>query len=486
MGLFCSIFEFYDNAFKLKKSKKDNAFLRCPFNFKKIFGYKMDYMPFYFVFKMFDYMIYYKKTLKIFERCNIMYEKIVLKNGVRIVTEKIDYVHSVSIGIWVGNGSRYEPKELNGISHFIEHMIFKGTKTRCAKDIAIKTDELGGQFNAFTTKECTCYYAKLLNTHLKEGIEVLADMFLNSVFKQEDIDTERGVILEEIGMYEDSPEDVATEKLIENCFENNGLGMPILGTQQTLKNINTQSIKDYLKNFYKPNDIVVAISGMFKKEDLDFICDLFSSITGNGKNEIEKAIYIPKSKTYRKTIEQNHICIGFEGLPVTSNKRYALQILASALGGGMSSRLFQTVREKHGLCYYVYAYNTIYKNTGMVSICTAVNSETEKKAISLIKEEIEKLCCHGICQDELERCREQIKINILMGLENTSQRMHQIGRSELNFDRVITPNETIKFYDAVKKEDILQLARDIFKFDNVAITAVGQVSDENYYLSMIK
>lgn len=414
-----------------------------------------------------------------------MYKKITLENGVRIVTEKVDYVRSASIGIWVGNGSRHEPANLGGISHFIEHMIFKGTENYSAQEIAVKMDALGGQFNAFTTKECTCYYTKVLSTHIKEGMEILADMFLNSKFAQNDIDLERGVVIEEIGMYEDSPEDVATEKLFENCYESSSLGRPVLGTKQTLGAMTTDVLHEYMKNSYRPKDIVIAMSGMFTDSDLDFVCQLFSDIKGQGKNQITQAIYKPKSMVYKKDIEQNHICIGFESVPILSEKRYAMQIISSMLGGGMSSRLFQTVREKNGLCYCVYSFNASHMDTGIFSVYTALGKETEEKAVKLIKNVIDEFCQNGVAQDELLRCREQLKANILMGLENTSARMHQLGRGELYFGRSIDIDEIIEKYDAVTTDDVINLAREVFDFKNVAVSAVGQVSEPEYYLSLL-
>lgn len=415
-----------------------------------------------------------------------MYKKITLANGVRIVTEKVDYVRSASVGIWVGNGSRHEPNDLGGISHFIEHMIFKGTQTRSAHDIAVKMDALGGQFNAFTTKECTCYYMKVLNTHIKDGIEILADMFLNSRFEQQDINLERGVVFEEIDMYEDSPEDLATEKLFENCYKDSSLGSPVLGTKQTLSKMTTETLHDYMESSYRPQDIVIAISGMFEQTDIDFICDLFSSMTGNGKNKITQAIYKPESMVYKKDIEQNHICIGFPSVSMLSDRRYAMQVLSSMLGGGMSSRLFQTVREKNGLCYCIYSFNASHQDTGMLSIYTALGKDTEEKAVKLIKNVIDEFCDKGITQHELSVCREQIKSNVLMGLENTSSRMHQIGRGELYFGKQVETDEIIQRYDAITTEDVLKLARDVLDFNNVAVSAVGQVSDTDYYLSMLK
>ena len=220
-----------------------------------------------------------------------MYVKRILPNGVRLITERIDNMRTVSVGIWVGNGSRYEPAELGGVSHFIEHMIFKGTEKRSARHIAIAIDALGGQANAFTDKECTCYYMKVLDSRLKNAVALLADMFLHSRFAQEDLELERGVVLEEIDMYEDSPEDVAIDKLFESCYSGSALGRPILGTAETLEPMTSETLHKYMREYYRPQDTVVAVSGHFTDEDLDFIEELFSEMQGEGKNVITPAAY---------------------------------------------------------------------------------------------------------------------------------------------------------------------------------------------------
>lgn len=238
-----------------------------------------------------------------------MYQKITLRNGVRVVAERIDHVRSAAIGVWIGNGSRFESAEQNGISHFIEHMIFKGTEKRTARHIASMMDAMGGQSNAFTTKDCTCYYMKVLDTHLHTAAELLADMFLCSSFADEDIELERGVVLEEIDMYEDTPEDVATEKLFEACYEGTALGRPILGTEETLARMDSKALHDYVRKNYHPEDTVVALSGSFSDADLDYICELFGEMQGSGRNQIEPAHYQPRVVIRSKEIEQNHLCL---------------------------------------------------------------------------------------------------------------------------------------------------------------------------------
>lgn len=415
-----------------------------------------------------------------------MYEKITLPNGVRVVTEHVDYVRSASIGIWVGNGSRHEPEELGGISHFIEHMIFKGTDKRSAQHIAIAMDALGGQFNAFTTKEYTCYYMKVLDTHIKAGISILADMFLHSRFAQSDIELERGVVLEEIDMYEDTPEDVATEKLFEGCFSGSALGRPILGCEETLAGMTTDTLHAYMHGYYRPSDTVIAISGRFDQSDLDYIFSLFEPMRGQGCNQITPAVYHPEIILRPKEIEQNHLCIGFPGLPVAADERYALQILCSILGGGMSSRLFQTVREQNGLCYSIYSFCSNHHDAGMLSVYTALGKDTEEKAISLICKVIREFCRQGPVGDELNRCREQLKTNIVMGLENTSARMHQLGRGELYLGRAVQSDELIERYDSVTADEVTALARRVFDFEQASICAVGQTGHEDYYANLLQ
>lgn len=414
-----------------------------------------------------------------------MYEKVILPNGVRVVTEYVDSVRSASVGIWVGNGSRHEPEQFSGVSHFIEHMIFKGTDKRSAQHLAIAMDALGGQFNAFTTKECTCYYMRVLDTHIQAAVSILADMFLCSKFAQNDIELERGVVLEEIDMYEDTPEDVATEKLFESCFAGSSLGRPILGTAETLEAMTTETLHTYMRSNYRPADTVIAISGRFHPADLDYICSLFGQMQGNGQNTIIPAVYRPTVLTRVKDIEQNHLCIGFPGLPVSSEERYALQILCSILGGGMSSRLFQTVREQNGLCYSIYSYCSSHRDTGMLSIYTALGKETEEKAIALIFQILHEFCCEGPVGDELNRCREQLKANILMGLENTSARMHQLGRGELYLGHAVQADELIERYDAVTAAEVLGLAQRLLDFRQTSLCAVGQTGTEAYYRSLI-
>lgn len=414
-----------------------------------------------------------------------MYQKIILRNGVRVVAERIDHVRSAAIGVWIGNGSRFESAEQNGISHFIEHMIFKGTEKRTARHIASMMDAMGGQSNAFTTKDCTCYYMKVLDTHLHTAAELLADMFLCSSFADEDIELERGVVLEEIDMYEDTPEDVATEKLFEACYEGTALGRPILGTEETLARMDSKALHDYVRKNYHPEDTVVALSGSFSDADLDYICELFGEMQGSGRNQIEPAHYQPRVVIRSKEIEQNHLCLGFPGLPLLDDKRYAYQLMNAIIGGGMSSRLFQTVRERNGMCYSIYSFPSSHVDTGMFSIYVGLGQEDEAKAAKLICNVLRDFCAEGPTREELSRCREQLKSNLLMGLESTNARMHHLGRYELFTDHVISSDELVAAYDAVTADQVRALANEMFRFDQASICAVGNTGDEVYYRSLI-
>lgn len=415
-----------------------------------------------------------------------MYVKRVLPNGVRLISEKLDTVRTVSVGIWVGNGSRYEPAALSGISHFIEHMIFKGTEKRSAQHIAIAIDALGGQANAFTDKECTCYYIKVLDKRLQTGISILADMFMHSRFAQEDINLERGVVLEEIDMYEDSPEDVAIDKLFEQCYAGSALGRPILGTAETLQAINSEAMHDYMQHYYRPADTVIAVSGHFTEDDLDYIADLFSHMQGEGRNQATPAAYQPSLFLREKDIEQNHLCLSFPGVSLLSEERYAMNLLSSILGGGMSSRLFQGVREQNGLCYSIYSFTTPHLDTGLLSIYTGLGPETEQKALELIIRELRQFCEQGPAAEELSRCREQVKTNLLMGLESTGTRMMTIGRSELLRGYVSAVEQVLTAYDRVTAEDVLHLARRVFDFTQTSLSVVGQPDREEVYRTLLR
>ena len=327
---------------------------------------------------------------------------------------------------------------------------------------------------------------KVLDKRLQTGISILADMFMHSRFAQEDINLERGVVLEEIDMYEDSPEDVAIDKLFEQCYAGSALGRPILGTAETLQAINSEAMHDYMQHYYRPADTVIAVSGHFTEDDLDYIAELFSHMQGEGHNQITPAVYQPSLLLREKDIEQNHLCLSFPGVSLLSEERYAMNLLSSILGGGMSSRLFQGVREQNGLCYSIYSFTTPHLDTGLFSIYTGLGPETEQKALELILRELRQFCEDGPAAEELSRCREQVKTNLLMGLESTGTRMMTIGRSELLRGQVSAVEQVLSAYDRVTAEDVLALARRVFDFTQASLSVVGQPDRAEVYRTLLQ
>ena len=414
-----------------------------------------------------------------------MIEKITLDNGVRILTEPMAGVRSASLGIWVGAGSRHETAAENGAAHFIEHMVFKGTDTRSAADIAQEMDAIGGQVNAFTTKENTCFYVRALDTHLSQAADILCDMFFHSAFRQEDVDTERGVILEEIGMYADNPEDVCAERLAAAVYKGSSLARPILGKPSTLEKMTGETLRAWRDTHYRPDEIVVSLAGSFSDTVVEDLKARFSAITPRPRPKSKAAAYRSAFTLKRKATEQNHITLAFPGFPYGSDQRFALQLLSFILGGGMSSRLWQEVREKRGLCYSIYSYGAGHEETGLFGIYTALGRETEHQALDAIMSVVRDLVQNGVTEAELSRAREQSKASVLMGLESTQSRMSHLGRSTLLTDRVLSPDEIIASYDAVTREDILTLARTMFDPKQASLSAVGRVESEDYYRSFL-
>jgi len=405
-----------------------------------------------------------------------MYIKHKLDNGVRIVAEQINYVNSISIGIWVKAGSRNEDINNNGISHFIEHMLFKGTKNRTAKEIAGSIDKIGGQLNAFTAKECTCYYAKVLDSHFDIALDILTDMFFNSVFLENEIEKEKGVVLEEIGMYEDSPEDLVHDMLNQTIWSENPLGMPILGTENTLKSLKRQDIINYIKENYTTDRIVVSVVGNFDKEYvINQITKVFSNYNVSNSNKITsvKPTFSPKHTHKEKNTEQAHLCIGFNGLELGNKHMYSLLVLNNIFGGAMSSRLFQKIREEKGLAYSVFSYPSSYTDCGLLSIYAGMKPSQLDYVIELILEEIEGIKKDGITEEELHDSKEQIKGNYILGLESTSGRMNSIGKSELLLDKIYSPKEIIQLIDNVTMEDINYLIGLLFNNDKMGSAIIG-------------
>ena len=413
------------------------------------------------------------------------YEKITLPNGVRILTEHVPAVRSAALGIYVGTGSRQEKAAENGAAHFIEHMLFKGTARRTAADLAGEMDAVGGQINAYTTKESTCFYARVLDTHLPQATDILCDMFFSSKFDESDVETERGVVLEEIGMYEDNPEDLCAERLAAGVYHGSALARPILGRKATLEKMTGAWLKEYMTSHYLASDIVVSLAGSFGQKDVDDLKARFSAMPAGGLGKPKAAVYTPCITVKKKAIEQNHLTLAFPGLPYHDSRRFALQLLSSILGSGMSSRLWQQVREQRGLCYSIYSYGAGHADTGLYAVYTALGRETEAEAIRTIVDTVKAFRDGGVTREELDRAREQSKANVLMGLESTQARMAHLGRSELTMGEVLTPDQIIAAYDAVTADDVRALAEEMFDFSRASLSAVGRVRTADEYRELL-
>jgi len=411
-----------------------------------------------------------------------MIKKFTLKNGVRVVCENIPYVRSVSTGVWVRTGSRNENTLNNGVSHFIEHMLFKGTKSRSAEEIAKSIDNIGGQINAFTGKECTCYYVKTLDEHIEIAMDVLSDMLYNSVFATSDITLEKQVILEEIGMYEDSPEDLVHDILSETVWKGSAIGFPILGTKKSLRRLNRKTINAYMMERYTPDNMVISIAGNFDENKLEEMLESYFN-KENVEQKPEKADdnveFRPEVSIREKETEQVHICIGFEGIRNGDDSLYSLLAVNNIFGGGMSSRLFQKIREKRGLVYSVYSYPTVYNDAGLFTIYAGMKPENLKEVINLVYDEVSLMLNKGISKNELDKSKEQLKGNYILGLESTSSRMSSIGKSELLLGYIRTTDEILNMIESITMEGIEQIITSVFNLDRKGISIVGNVRQDS-------
>src|SRR5690625_1073068 len=393
-----------------------------------------------------------------------MINKHTSNNGLRIVLEQVPSVRSVTIGIWILAGSRNEAPHTNGISHFIEHMFFKGTKTRSAKEIAETFDAIGGQVNAFTAKEYTCFYARVLDTHKEYAVEILADMFFNSVFDEEEMFREKNVVIEEIKMYEDTPDDIVHDLLAEATYGEHPLGYPILGTEQHLHGFTKETIQNYMEEHYIPDNIVISVAGNVDKTFITVVEKLFSHLKTNAKRiKVDEPTFLANEMTRNKDTEQAHLCLGYNGLALGDKDTYELVIVNNVLGGSMSSRLFQEIREKRGLAYSVYSYHTSFLDNGLLTIYAG----TAKDQLTLLQESmmetIEQFIKDGITDQELKNSKEQLKGNLVLGLESTNSRMSRNARNELLLNRHRTLDEIIREIDQVSQRSIQEMIYSVFK-----------------------
>lgn len=411
-----------------------------------------------------------------------MYNRTFLDNGIRIVTERMPFVRSVSVGFWIDVGSRDEHDLNNGCAHFAEHMFFKGTRQRSAEQIAIELDGMGGLSNAFTSKENTCFYAKVLDHHLPNIVELLLDLFLNSTFEQEEVERERQVIIQEMGMVEDMPEEYLHDLFGGLFWGNHPLRNSVLGSREVVANMSSQKISHYVTHTYAPQRILISASGNVDHQE--FVGLLAGSLeklpvrTGPSLRQIP-VIPPPQQAVFQKDLEQVHMMLGVPGLAVIAEERYKLLLLNIILGGNMSSRLFQTIREKHGLAYAVYSFVAPYADCGCLGIYVGVDRETVNLTLSMLAQELKKIRTQTISDEELCNAKEYAKSELFLAAENTEARMIRLAQNELYFGRDIPLAEVVDQLDPVTSADLLALSFTILEQEGMTAVAFGPVTEND-------
>jgi predicted Zn-dependent peptidase len=406
-----------------------------------------------------------------------MVEKSVLPNGIRVLTEAMPQVLSATIGIWVENGSRYEEPAHNGVSHFIEHLLFKGTKKRTAQQIAEEIDAVGGVLNAFTGKEYTCYYAKVLGEHLEMATDLLADIFLESIFDPAEIDRERQVVLQEISQAEDTPDDFIHDLFTENYWSGHPLALPIFGSETTVNAINRELLTSFMAVRYRAQRVFIAAAGAVDHERLVAQCGrMFGGIEPDGKlDRVTAPAESPLVLNHEKKLEQAHLCIGGPGIGQAHPLRHAAYVLNTALGGGMSSRLFQEVREKRGRVYSIYSFMSSFHDCGYFAVYAGTNPEWVDEVVEVTLTEVKKVLRDGLSKPELERAKNQLKGNMMLGLESTESRMNRLARNEIYFRRDIPLEEVAASIDKVTNDEVVELANLCFAKEKMALVLLGDL-----------
>jgi predicted Zn-dependent peptidase len=406
--------------------------------------------------------------------------KTVLSNGLLVLTESMPHVRSVSMGAWIGSGSRDETAEVNGISHFVEHMVFKGTTSRSAQQIAREVDTIGGNLDAFTGKEMVCFNIKVLDENVPPALDVLADLVLHPTFTPEDLSREQGVILEEIKMDEDNPDYLVNEIFTQNFWKGDALGRPILGTIKTVSSFNQQTLFDFYAGCFTPRNMIFSAAGNLEHDD--FVAQVereFSSLAASS-NEIAPKVAAPIVTPHitlkrKKSLEQVQLCLGVPALPVNDPQRYGVYLLNTMLGGGMSSRLFQTIREDQGLAYSIYSEMSPFRDTGSLCVYAGTSVDKTEKVLQLTLQELRRLKEEKVSDVELKRAKDQLKSNMVIGLESSGSRMANLARQQMYFGRFFGVDEIIEEVEAVTSADIQELAQQLFRQETMALTLLGNL-----------
>jgi predicted Zn-dependent peptidase len=399
----------------------------------------------------------------------------VLDNGLRLITETMPHVRSVTIGVWLMRGSRHESDDRSGIAHFVEHMLFKGTDTRSAEDIAQAIDSIGGQLDAFTAKEYASYYIKVLDEHLPLAVDLLSDIVLRPAFPAEEIEREKKVILEEIKMVEDTPDDLVHELFTQHFWEGHPLGRPILGSKETVEAFTLATLREYFKGAYVASNIIISAAGNLDHARVrDLVDQAFGGLARTGEPlSADAPRVVPQVVTRAKELEQSHICLGTNSYPQSHRDRYVSYILNTVLGGSMSSRLFQNVREKRGLAYAVFSGLSAYRDAGNITIYAGCANEAVEQVVDLCVEELKGLKRTSVPEPELRRAKDHLKGSLMLSLENTASRMSHLARQEIYFDRHFGLDETLAGVERVTSDDLQRVACDLFANGSLAATLLG-------------
>jgi predicted Zn-dependent peptidase len=403
----------------------------------------------------------------------------VLGNGLTIITERMDHIRSVSMGIWLKAGSRDEEAEVNGISHFVEHMVFKGTKHRTAEDIARQVDSIGGNMDAFTGKETVCFNIKVLDEHLPIAVDLLSDMVLHPTFDANDIGRERGVILEEIKMDEDDADNLVHETFMQHFFKGHPLGRPILGTKETVRKFEQSAVLRYYGEKFAPQNLVISAAGNLRHEDLvDLLSKEFAPLPRgvNGWHDTPPKISSRITLRNKKALEQVQICVGVPAYPINHERRFVAYVLNTLLGGGMSSRLFQNVREKQGLVYSIFSELNPYRDTGCLAVYAGTSRESAPKVVRSIVHEFRDVKASEIPGEELTRAKDQLKGSLMLSLESSTARMSNLARQEMYHDRFLGMDEIIERIQAVTLADVSRMANELFRPELIAVTVLGNLN----------